>query len=44
MREDVALMAQLGIRSYRFSVAWPRIIPDGTGTPIRWGWLSTIAW
>jgi beta-glucosidase len=31
MREDVALMAQLGIRTYRFSVAWPRIIPGGTG-------------
>ena len=31
MREDVALMAELGIRSYRFSVAWPRIIPEGTG-------------
>lgn len=31
MREDVALMAQLGMRSYRFSVAWPRILPDGTG-------------
>ena len=31
MREDVALMAQLGIRTYRFSVAWPRIIPGGAG-------------
>ncbi len=31
MREDVALMAQLGIRSYRFSIAWPRIIPTGVG-------------
>jgi beta-glucosidase len=31
MREDVALMAYLGIRSYRFSVAWPRVIPEGTG-------------
>jgi beta-glucosidase len=31
MREDVALMAELGIRSYRFSVAWPRVIPEGTG-------------
>ncbi|MGO8950375.1 MAG: GH1 family beta-glucosidase [Ktedonobacterales bacterium] len=31
MRDDVALMARLGIRSYRFSVAWPRIIPDGAG-------------
>ena len=31
MQEDVALMAQLGIRTYRFSVAWPRIVPGGTG-------------
>src|SRR3977135_1735999 len=30
-RDDVALMAQLGIRTYRFSVAWPRIQPDGRG-------------
>ena len=30
-REDVALMAALGIRSYRFSIAWPRILPEGTG-------------
>ncbi len=29
--EDVALMADLGLASYRFSVAWPRIRPDGTG-------------
>jgi len=30
-RDDVALMADLGLASYRFSVAWPRIQPDGTG-------------
>jgi beta-glucosidase len=30
-REDVALMAELGVTSYRFSIAWPRIQPDGTG-------------
>jgi beta-glucosidase len=30
-RDDVALMAELGLASYRFSVAWPRIQPDGTG-------------
>jgi beta-glucosidase len=30
-RDDVALMAELGIKHYRFSIAWPRIIPDGTG-------------
>jgi beta-glucosidase len=31
-REDVAIMADLGICSYRFSVAWPRIVPTGSGT------------
>ena len=30
-KEDVALMAELGINAYRFSVSWPRIFPDGTG-------------
>lgn len=30
-REDVALMAELGIKAYRFSVAWSRVIPDGSG-------------
>jgi beta-glucosidase len=29
--EDVALMADLGLRAYRFSVAWPRIVPAGSG-------------
>jgi beta-glucosidase len=29
--EDVALMAELGIGAYRFSVAWPRIQPTGAG-------------
>ncbi len=29
--EDVALMASLGAGAYRFSIAWPRIQPDGTG-------------
>ena len=31
--EDVALMAELGLGAYRFSVAWPRIQPAGTGPP-----------
>ena len=30
-REDVALMARLGMNAYRFSVAWPRIYPRGFG-------------
>ncbi|MFI7432878.1 GH1 family beta-glucosidase [Micromonospora haikouensis] len=29
--DDVALMAELGLKAYRFSIAWPRIQPDGTG-------------
>ncbi|RKR87473.1 beta-glucosidase [Micromonospora pisi] len=29
--EDVALLAGLGVGAYRFSIAWPRIQPDGTG-------------
>jgi beta-glucosidase len=29
MPEDVALMADLGLDTYRFSVAWPRVRPDG---------------
>jgi beta-glucosidase len=31
--EDVALMKSIGVTAYRFSVAWPRIFPDGTGRP-----------
>ena len=30
-KEDVKLMAEMGLRAYRFSVAWSRIYPDGTG-------------
>jgi beta-glucosidase len=30
-RDDVALMASLGLKAYRFSVAWPRVVPDGRG-------------
>ena len=29
---DLDIMKSLGIRSYRFSIAWPRILPSGTGT------------
>src|SRR3712207_5410450 len=30
-REDIALMKELGLKAYRFSVAWPRVIPNGRG-------------
>lgn len=30
-REDIALMKELGIRAYRFSVSWPRVMPEGVG-------------
>ncbi|MCU0649196.1 MAG: GH1 family beta-glucosidase [Gemmatimonadaceae bacterium] len=29
--DDVALMADLGLAAYRFSLAWARLLPDGTG-------------
>jgi beta-glucosidase len=32
-RDDVRLMQDMGVRSYRFSIAWPRIFPDGIGQP-----------
>jgi beta-glucosidase len=30
-REDIELIAELGLNSFRFSVSWPRIVPDGRG-------------
>lgn len=30
-KEDVQLMQDLGLKTYRFSVAWPRVFPQGTG-------------
>lgn len=32
-KEDVQLMKALGTKAYRFSIAWPRVFPDGTGKP-----------
>src|SRR6476620_3481368 len=32
VEQDVSLMAQLGLNAYRFSIAWPRILPEGRGT------------
>lgn len=30
-KEDIALFAELGLKAYRFSIAWTRILPDGVG-------------
>jgi beta-glucosidase len=32
-KEDVQLMKSMGARTYRFSISWPRVFPDGTGAP-----------
>ncbi|WP_026624937.1 glycoside hydrolase family 1 protein [Eggerthia catenaformis] len=29
--EDIALMAEMGFKTYRFSIAWTRLLPEGTG-------------
>jgi len=35
--EDVALLADLGVGAYRFSIAWPRVQPTGSGVPHQAG-------
>jgi beta-glucosidase len=30
-REDIALMRELGLDAFRFSIAWPRVLPEGRG-------------
>ena len=36
-REDIALMKGLGLKAYRFSISWPRVLPAGTGKVNRKG-------
>jgi beta-glucosidase len=36
-REDLALLKTMGLNSYRMSIAWPRIFPNGKGMPNRKG-------
>ena len=30
-QEDVRLMSQIGLKAYRLSISWPRVVPEGTG-------------
>jgi beta-glucosidase len=32
-KEDVGLIKDLGVKAYRFSIAWPRVFPEGSGAP-----------
>lgn len=36
-KEDALLMKQIGANAYRFSISWPRIFPEGRGTPNQKG-------
>ncbi len=36
-QEDVNIMKEIGIKSYRFSISWSRIFPDGKGEPNKKG-------
>jgi beta-glucosidase len=37
-REDIAIMQRLGVKTYQFSISWPRIFPLGTGALNPRGW------
>src|SRR3712207_1312267 len=43
-REDLALMREVGISAYRFSIAWPRVVPWGRGAVNQAGldWYSAL--
>jgi beta-glucosidase len=36
-KDDVKLMKEIGLKSYRFSISWPRIFPNGKGEPNQKG-------
>ena len=44
MPEDVALMAELGLNAYRFSIAWPRILPRERELSTGAVWIFMIVW
>jgi len=43
-RKDIALMEELNVGAYRFSIAWPRIMPDGDGSvnPAGLDWYDRL--
>jgi beta-glucosidase/6-phospho-beta-glucosidase/beta-galactosidase len=43
-QEDVKLMAEMGLRAYRFSVAWTRVLAEGKGAINGRGSDFTTAW
>jgi len=36
-KQDIAVMKEIGLQSYRLSISWPRIFPNGVGEPNRAG-------
>lgn len=36
-REDIQLMKEMGLKAYRLSISWPRVIPEGLGKPNELG-------
>ena len=40
-RDDIALMRELGLDAFRFSIAWPRVLPEGAGASTRPASTST---
>jgi beta-glucosidase len=32
-RDDIAIMKEIGLKAYRLSISWSRVLPDGTGAP-----------
>lgn len=42
-KEDVAIMKEMGLKAYRFSLSWSRILPEGTGGSMKKAWSFTAA-
>jgi beta-glucosidase len=42
--EDIALLKNLGVSTYRMSIAWSRIFPEGKGRSTSAGWITTTRW